>query len=283
MSHHGWAVRVAVVATCLGLGAPPALGQVVVSGATTYSQNFDSLALTGTPPWANNVTLQGWFAAQATPPGPTNYIADDGTQTIGGLRSYGVAGTHPVTDRALGSLTNNGSNAATLAYGVVFQNTGTSSLTIHIQYNGEWWRDGNASTPETLHFTYKSSTTQADATNFDASSITAAGFTQFTPLDFNPNGLARPAPGARDGNADPKTMTSDLTGVTLNPGAFVSLRWFDGNAQGGDDGLAVDDMTITFTVVPEPGTVFAGAAAGLALTVLARGSRSAHKGFAAER
>jgi hypothetical protein len=284
MSHHGWAVRVAAAAACLGVAAPPALGQVVVSGSTTYTQNFDSLAQSGTPTWTNNGTLGGWYAAQAAPSAPvTSYIADDGTGTAGGLRSYGVAGAHPVTDRALGSLTNNGSSAATLAYGVVFQNTGTAPLSLHIQHNGEWWRDGTASTPEILHFTYKSSTTQMEATNYDASSMTAAGFTTFTALDFNPAGLARSPSGPRDGNLDPKTMASDLTGVTLNPGEFVSLRWFDGNANGKDDGLALDDMTISFTVVPEPVMVLAVGAAGLALAALARRPWSARNDFAAER
>jgi hypothetical protein len=274
MSHRGQGVRTALAAACLGLGVPPALAQVSVPGAGTYTQSFDSLANSGTAGWADNATLPGWFAAQQAGV-VTTYTADDGNLADGGLRSYGQAAA---AERAFGSLTKNGSPAASLAYGVVFQNTGAAPLTVHVQYDGEWWRDGNAATPETLRFTYKSSATLAAATNFDASGPTAAGFTQFTALDFDPSGLARPAAGARNGNADPVSISADLAGVVVNPGEFVSLRWFDANVQSNDDGLALDNMSVTFTPIPEPGSAAALAAAGLGRAGLARRARSLRYG-----
>jgi hypothetical protein len=258
--------RVAFAAACLGVGAPPALGQVAVPGSATYTQNFDALAGSGTAAWADNATIPGWFAAQQSPPLIT-YAADDGTGTDGGLRSYGLT---PAADRALGTLTKNGSPAATLAFGVVFQNTGAAPLRLRVVYDGEWWRDGNAATPEALRFTYKTSAAPPGAADFDASGPTAGGFTRFAALDFDPAGLERKPSGPRDGNADAKTIAADLTGVVLNPGEYASLRWFDADAQSNDDGLAVDNLSVSFTPVPEPGAVIAVAASGLGLAGLAR-------------
>ena len=65
-------------------------------------------------------------------------------------------------------------------------------------------------------------------------------------------------------------MSADLTGIVLNPGEYVSFRWFDANVQANDDGLAVDNLSVTFTPVPEPGSVLAVGVAGLALADLAR-------------
>jgi hypothetical protein len=65
-------------------------------------------------------------------------------------------------------------------------------------------------------------------------------------------------------------MTADLTGVVLNPGEYVSLRWFDADGQANDDGLAVDNLSVSFTPVPEPGVVVALAASGLGLAGLVR-------------
>jgi hypothetical protein len=266
MSHLGRLIPTAVAAACLGVGASPALGQVSVPGVTTYTQDFNTLTNSGTATWANNTTLPGWFAAQQSG-AVSNYTADDGNGSDGGLYSYGL---NPVTDRAFGGLTKNGSPAESLAYGVVFQNTGTEPLLLHVQYNGEWWRDGNATTPEALRFTYKFSSTLAGATDFDASGLTAAGFTHLPALDFDPIGLPRGPAGPRDGNADPKTLAADLGGVAFDPGEYVSLRWLDVDVQANDDGFGVDNMSVTFTPVPEPGTAFAAAVAGLALVSVVR-------------
>src|SRR3954463_3857146 len=72
---------------------------------TAVTQNFDSLATTGTTnTWTDGTTLTGWYAQFELIAGPTTYIGDPGTSTTGAVHSYGVAGTNPVTERALGSI-----------------------------------------------------------------------------------------------------------------------------------------------------------------------------------
>ena len=65
-------------------------------------------------------------------------------------------------------------------------------------------------------------------------------------LDFStPNMTA--ATGALDGNAAGNftAVSSTITGLSIPDGAVIWIRWSDFNAQGADDGLAVDDLSVT--------------------------------------
>ena len=63
------------------------------------TENFDTLASTGTDiAWTDNSTIPGWYSTRAT------YNSGTGSSNTGALYSFGVAGTNPVTDRALGSV-----------------------------------------------------------------------------------------------------------------------------------------------------------------------------------
>ena len=67
-----------------------------------------------------------------------------------------------------------------------------------------------------------------------------------------------------DGNASANriAISSTFTGVTLNSGDEIMFRWSDPDETGNDMGLAIDDLTVTFSQVPEPSTTVLG---GLAL------------------
>src|SRR5262249_11473532 len=87
---------------------------------SAYSQNFDTLATSGTPTWTNNATLVGWYALQSLPGGTSSigfrdpssaswnpvstYRGSDGSSNAGALYSFGSTTTGPLTDRALGSI-----------------------------------------------------------------------------------------------------------------------------------------------------------------------------------
>src|SRR6185437_707643 len=138
--------------------------QVLLSGGT-YSQNFDTLATSGTAnSWTDNSTLSGWYADRSISPPVTNYIASTGTSTTGSLFSYGST-TSPI-DRALGSLASG--TPGNLAYGVRLQNdTGNSLQDFTISYTGEQWRNANTNA-QSLQFSYQvssSAITSADAGN----------------------------------------------------------------------------------------------------------------------
>src|ERR1044072_6302559 len=56
---------------------------------SAYTENFDSLANTGSPTWTNDSTLDGWQAFR-TNGGPlfTTYLVNTGSSTTGTLYSY---------------------------------------------------------------------------------------------------------------------------------------------------------------------------------------------------
>ena len=114
--------------------AGTAFGQIPMS-LGTYSQNFDSLANSGTGiAWTNNLTLPGWYASKSTTPHDvTTYNAGIGSSTAGALYSFGGSGS---AERALGSLGSGG--PGDLAYGIRFTNdTGFAQTNFLVSYTGE--------------------------------------------------------------------------------------------------------------------------------------------------
>src|SRR5260221_6879437 len=139
--------RIAVAAIAL-FAATVSMAQVSLTTiGSAYTQNFDGLASSGTPVWTDNTTLPGWYAQfVAVPANPTTYTAGTGSSGTGALYSFGVAGTNPVTDRALGSVSSG--TPGNILFGVRFtNNTGTTITSLDISYNGEEWRNGGDTTP----------------------------------------------------------------------------------------------------------------------------------------
>lgn len=91
------------IATLLLTAATSPLSQAatLISGASVYTENFDSLSLT-TIPWLDDSTLPGWSAemnANGTADG--NLQVTDGTGAV--LSGLLNLGSLDATDRALGS------------------------------------------------------------------------------------------------------------------------------------------------------------------------------------
>src|SRR5262245_41184216 len=96
-----------VAAICLSIGfralvRPTAAltnsGNITALGAPLV-ENFDALASTGANiSWTDNSIIPGWYSTRAT------YNSGTGSANTGALYSFGVAGTNPGTDRALGSV-----------------------------------------------------------------------------------------------------------------------------------------------------------------------------------
>ena len=109
---------------------------------TPYTQNFDTLATSGTAnAWTDNSTLPGWysqFSAVAT--NPTTYRADAGGSNTGAIYSWG---TGTATERALGSVAS-GTPANIFNAVRLVNNTGSPITSLLISFNGGQWRDGGA-------------------------------------------------------------------------------------------------------------------------------------------
>ena len=260
--------------------------QILLSGGLTYSQNFDTLGsapINTNPTWTDNTTLPGWYASRAftggtaTPLGPyayTSYRIDAGTATSGLLYSYGVAGVNAVTDRGLGSLSSG--TPKTNVFGLRIANDTASAVdTVTISYTGEQWRNGGNTAVHTLEFGYKVAASPF-ASPIDTVTNGVNGWNSFSSLNFlSLNNAAVAA--ALDGNlAANRTVFSGvvLTGVTLNPGEEIFLRWKDFDDSGSDHGFAVDDFAVSFNsvTVPEPTVAALAGLAALGL-IMARRNR----------
>jgi hypothetical protein len=261
-----------------------AQAQVLLSSGYTYTQNFNSLASTGSSgSWTDNTTLLGWYASKAystsaTPQvyGPylyTSYRVDSGGNNSGNLYSYGSAGS---TDRTLGSIASGTVGGPTppagfgsTAFGLRLKND-TGSPTpgyIGISFTGEQWRQGgNVNSQVIQYFSYAISSTPF--TGILSPDITDAAYTRFSALDFTSPNPGTTTAAALDGNAagNNTTISYVLSGITLNPGDEIMLRWYDINDSGNDHGGGIDNLTVT---IPEP-SCLALAALGLLTVALWR-------------
>jgi predicted extracellular nuclease len=205
------------------------------------TENFDTLAstLTGIT-WTDNTTIPGWYSSRVT------YNTGTGTSNAGALYSFGVAGTNPVTDRALGSVASGGTG--TIFYGVRFvNNTGNTINSLDVSYVGEQWRTGGSSntTPsvaQTNDFQYQ----VANAGAITGINAPATGWVDHDALDFTSPIFNTVAAAALDGNAAAnRTAKSSSITLTVAPGQEVWLRWRDIDNANNDHGLAVDDLSVT--------------------------------------
>jgi len=199
---------------------------------TPLTENFDGLASSGTPAWVDNSTIPGWYSSR------TAYTPGTGSSNAGALYSFGVAGTNPVGDRALGSVASG--TTGTIAQGVRLKNnTGATITSLDISYVGEQWRNGGNTATQKLQFQYQVANAGV------ITGINAGTWTAFTTLDFS-SLINTATAAALDGNAAAnRALKSATLTVTVNNGQEVWLRWIDVDDSGTDHGLAIDDFSVT--------------------------------------
>jgi Thrombospondin type 3 repeat len=217
-----------VAIACLAVPAHAGAQISLESVETVYSQNFDTLA-----PLSSSTSLPtGWALAEAGTGADSSYTASSGSRTLGDTYSYGEA----TTERALGTI-QDAANVPTI--GARFRNdTGAPISWVSIRYLGEEWRRGNEfAGADRLDFQYST----------DAGSLTTGNWTDVNSLDFMSPVFMGPA-GPQDGNSflccrRPADSRFD---VTIPAGGEVWIRWLDADRTGpGDDGLAIDDFSLT--------------------------------------
>lgn len=198
---------------------------------TPYTQDFNSLASSGT---TNTALPAGWAFVETGTSALNNtaYSGGTGSSNAGDVYSFGTD-----SDRALGGLL---SGTLTPTVGASFtNNTGGALTSLVISYTGEQWRIGNNAATRTDRLDFQYST--------DATTLATGTWTDVNSLDFNgPIGTAASA-AALDGNAaaNRTAISFTITGLNIAPGATFFIRWNDFNATGSDDGLAVDDFSLT--------------------------------------
>jgi predicted extracellular nuclease/Ca2+-binding RTX toxin-like protein len=217
----------------------------LTTGGAAYTQSFNALANTGT---TNNMNvdpqpLPGWFVNETLSGTRDNeqYAADNGGSTTGDTYSYGSApGGVPSTERALGSLQ---SSSLLSSFGANFtNNTGSAITELAISFTGEQWRIGNTAAARDDRLDFQIST--------NATSLTSGTWTDVNQLDFTNIVKTAASAAALDGNlaANQTFVSYTITGLSIAPGASFWIRWNDFNAAGSDDGLAIDEFSLTPTV-----------------------------------
>jgi hypothetical protein len=253
-----WLAMVASTSSCYG---------ALVLAGSNHSEDFNFLASTG----ADNGWTQDKAGPESTSGSPgwwwfgeniSGYNANSGT--VGTPEDRMSYGDDP--DRALGSLTG-GFNDYTVWSLVIQNNTSVPLTAISVSFTGEKWRDGDVNA-NTITFSYKTSTLASD---FDS---TADFGTVGAPEPVPSSWTARPGlnftgtdvlPGDQpvDGNDPANQFTrSDTWAVNVPVGAYIALRWHDGNFGGSDHGLSIDNLMIT--AIPEPSAfLFGGVICGV--------------------
>ncbi|HEX7904050.1 MAG TPA: choice-of-anchor J domain-containing protein [Chitinophagaceae bacterium] len=211
-------------------------GQTISLTSGTYTQDFNTLSNTAAST-TNNLTIPGWFMTESGGGARDNeqYAVDPGSSNTGDTYSYGTAGS---TDRALGQLR---SGTLISIFGAGFTNNSGSTITsLTISYTGEQWRLGAITRTDQIDFQYST----------NATSITTGTWADANSLDFvSPFTTTA---GALDGNAaaNRAALTLTITGLNIANGATFFIRWTDVDATGADDGLAVDDFSLSFSGTP---------------------------------
>ncbi|HEY2292421.1 MAG TPA: ExeM/NucH family extracellular endonuclease [Thermoanaerobaculia bacterium] len=227
----------AFAALCV-LPVRPAAAQCVslTTLGSAYTQNFDTLSNTAGST-TNNLTIPGWFMTETGGGARDNeqYAVDTGASTTGDTYSYGAAAS---TERALGQL-----RSGTLIpnFGACFtNNTGSTITSLAVAYNGEEWRLGTAGRTDQMNFEY----------SLNATDLVTGTWTNVAALNFVTPDTA--TTGAKNGNAaaDRTALSSTVSALSIANGATFWIRWNDQDATGADDGLAVDDFSLTPQAVP---------------------------------
>jgi hypothetical protein len=224
--------------------ALPAFAQINISDGN-YSQNFDSLSMTGTAnPWTENATLPGWYAAKNLPL-PTGavvaaYRASAGAENNGALYSYGPTN---VAERALGSV--GSGTPGSHIYGVRIKNDTADGKTLKISYAGEQWRDGGNASAATQPLVFSYRIDNGEITSPDPN--TNSSWTVFPALTFITPSVGTTAKSLDGNNATNRTVFSNISlPDVLLPNQEIFLRWIDVNDAGNDHGVAIDDLSIVF-------------------------------------
>ncbi len=213
-------------------GAGVAAGQVSLTAIdTAYTQDFDTLAASG----QSDLLPAGWALAESGSSANNDgkYTAGTGSSNAGDTYSFGSTGS---TDRAFGTLL---SGTLTATIGASFTNdTGETISALDVVYTGEQWRLGQSGRgADRLDFQYNLTTT---------SLTTPTGWVDGNALDFS-SPITTGTVGALDGNAaaDRNSVAGTITGLSIAPGQTFWIRWSDFNVTGSDDGLGVDDFSLT--------------------------------------
>ncbi|HZS08487.1 MAG TPA: nuclease [Blastocatellia bacterium] len=218
-----------LILAAVGLRLVSAAGQVSLTALNTaYTQDFNTLASNGT----SGVVPAGWAFSESSTNANTLYTAGTGSSNTGDTYSFGLTGS---TERAFGMLRSG--NLVTIIGAGFTNNTGSTINELEISYTGEQWRLGTSGRgPDRIDFQIST----------NATSLTTGTYTDVNSLDFS-SPVTVGTVGLLNGNlaANRAAISATISGLSIPNGASFFIRWTDFDVSGADDGLAVDDFSIT--------------------------------------
>ncbi len=235
-------LSIAVVAAIKTLDATGVSGSgfIAIANSDPIVQDFDALSNSTTP---STVLPAGWYLTEIGTGTAADgaYVVGTGSSNAGGAYSFGATSA---TDRALGSV---GSGSVTpVRYGAKLTNTGSAPIAaLAISFDGEMWRRGPSTIPDGLTFSYSTAATD----------LTTGSFTNVSAIDFvSPGNACQTTSGATNGNsiACRTSVSGTITGLSVNPGSSIWIRWTDNDTSGSDDGVAIDNVSVAATFSTEP-------------------------------
>jgi hypothetical protein len=195
---------------------------------TAIPEDFNTLANSGT---TGTDLPTGWAFSETGSLANTSYGVSDGNANTGNTYSYG---TVAATDRAFGGLRSG--SLVPIIGGSFTNNSGNTIGQLTISYRGEQWRIGTLNRMDRLDFQYST----------NATSLTTGTWVNYDPLDFIAP-VTTGTVGALNGNSAPNftLLNGIISGIAVPTGSTFWIRWLDVEASGADDGLSVDDFSIT--------------------------------------
>lgn len=230
---------------CLLLSAASSMAQGVAptchtltAGNLMYFQNFNSLSSSpaGT---ASSVVSPGFgFVETGTSiNNNTTYKTGSGS-AISDTFSFGNESVPENLDRSLGSV--RGSAFDSTIGSCFINNAGSTIASLLISYDGEQWRLGATGRVDRLDFQYST----------NATSLLLGTWIDVNALDFTAPITIIPL-GQTDGNDASYRVAginSTISSLSIPNGGTFYIRYSDLDATGSDDGLAIDNFSLTATL-----------------------------------
>lgn len=220
-----------VWAGCVSLQLAHAQVSLDVDGVAVV-QDFDTLSSSG----SSNLLPAGWSLLETGSNANDTYAAGTGSSNSGNTYSFGSSAS---AERALGTVRS--SSLGPTVGAALLNNTGAVVTSLEIDYWGEQWRLGTSGRQDRLDFQY----------SLDATSLSTGTWTDVDSLDFTTP--VTTTVGATNGN-DPAYRThqqATILGLHVSQGGLVWIRWSDFDPSGSDDGLAIDDFSVTASTSDE--------------------------------
>lgn len=208
----------------------PLIAQIELINSSPYLQDFNSLVNTGT----SSDLPTGWILNESGTNANSTYTAGTGSSNTGDTYSFGASGDN---DRALGGLL---SSSLVPSFGASFvNNTGQTIIALTISYYGEQWRLGTSGRNDKLDFQIST----------DATNLSTGNWIDVDNLDFV-SVVTSGSTGALNGNdnANKVYISYTITGLSINSGSTFWIKWNDFNATSSDDGLGIDDFSLSTTL-----------------------------------